>query len=363
MAKRFHFPRVHPGWLAAAAGAALTGWVAWTVFQPVSPRRRRRPVATPDEGALRGFVETLTQEFAPRDGSDGAVLQRAATWLGEELEGAGARVAMPELGGQMVPTVIASIGPGPRPRVIVTARYDAPAGSPGARDAGAVAVLLGLARLLADEPPASAVDLVLLADGSAAVANQAHPASAAATEVSLPAAPPVAGRPGNDHASRFATDQMRRAATAHARALADGDADVAAVLCLETLGCFDDQRGSQRFPGPVPDGILPDRGDFVALIGRFGEGRPVRRLKAALREASSVPVLSINGTAGAGDAGHDEHLAYRRVRFPVVRLTDTGPWRNVRLGTAEDMASSLDFARLADFTGGLAHAIRSLAAR
>ncbi|NCO69369.1 MAG: hypothetical protein GW878_02460, partial [Acidobacteria bacterium] len=68
MAKRIRLPRIHPGWLAAAAGAALTGWVAWTVFQPVPPRRRRGSVATPDEAALRGFVEKLTAEFAPRDG-------------------------------------------------------------------------------------------------------------------------------------------------------------------------------------------------------------------------------------------------------------------------------------------------------
>ena len=57
---------------------------------------------------------------------------------------------------------------------------------------------------------------------------------------------------------------------ASARASAERGERIVAMVSLETLGCYDDRPGSQRYPLPGLALAYPDRGDFVAFVGNLG---------------------------------------------------------------------------------------------
>ena len=59
----------------------------------------------------------------------------------------------------------------------------------------------------------------------------------------------------------------------YARLLAERREPVIGMISLETLGCFSDQPGSQKYPPPL--GLMyPSKGDFVAFVAMTGLARP-----------------------------------------------------------------------------------------
>ena len=59
---------------------------------------------------------------------------------------------------------------------------------------------------------------------------------------------------------------------------------VRAMLCLEMIGCFSDEPGSQRFPFGWLRLFYPGRGNFIAVVGNLGGAGIVRRVKRSMRE-------------------------------------------------------------------------------
>lgn len=66
------------------------------------------------------------------------------------------------------------------------------------------------------------------------------------------------------------------------------------MLSLETIGCFNDAKGSQSYPFAPLRSVYPDRGDSIAFVGRYGDWRITRWLKGAMRGFGGIPVESIN---------------------------------------------------------------------
>jgi Zn-dependent M28 family amino/carboxypeptidase len=223
--------------------------------------------------------------------------------------------------------VIASYGPAEGERIVVGAHYDAFGSFPGADDnASGVAALLELSRLLGAAAPRTGIDLV------------------AFTLEELPAF----GSPGMGSA-------------VHAASLRRAGIGVRLMICLEMLGCFSDRRGSQAFPTPILKLFYPGTGNFIAVVGRIGEGRLTRMLKSAMRRGSALPVRSINGPRFLPGVDLSDHASYWEAGFPAVMITDTAFYRNPRYHTADDTPETLDYARMAEVVRALFTAILDFA--
>ncbi len=340
---------------------ALAG-VIWLVTQPVLGRERRiAPAVDPDAGRLERHVVTLAEDFFPRDFTHGEQLEKTAAYIEAALRETGARVSSQTVdiggpGGQYR-NVLASFGPEsprrgagvtksprrgagvtksprrgasattPGPRIVVGAHYDAFDELPGADDnASAVAVLLELARLLgAGDAPATHTELV------AYVLEE----------------PPF-----------FRTELMGSAV--HAASLRDAGAEVRAMICLEMVGYFSDQPGSQQLPTPLLRPFFPDRGNFIGIVGNLGGGSLVRRVKRSFHAASSLPVRSLNGPRFIPGVDFSDHLPYWNAGFPAVMVTDTAFYRNLAYHTEEDTPDRLDYEKMAQVVLGVYQAVRSL---
>ncbi len=205
------------------------------------------PRADPER--LRRHVELLTTEASPRDSDHPENLDKAADYIQARFAETGARVQDQafEVRGRAYRNVIASFGPATGPLLIVGAHYDSFGDfgpNPGADDnASGTAGLLELARLLDGRALAHRVELV-------AYANEE---------------PPYFGSPWMGSA-------------VHARSVKDQD--VRGMICLEMIGYFTDE---QPWPHWFLDLLYPDRGDFIAIAGRWSDRDLAKRLKKSIR--------------------------------------------------------------------------------
>ena len=286
--------------------------------------------ALADPALLRAHVEALTSRFQPRSAAHPNNLASSAAVLATAFRAAGAEVreqSYPAPGGTYS-NVIASLGPDTPERIVVGAHYDASGDSPGADDdASGVAALLELARLLAASPPPIRVEL-------------------AAYTLEEP--------PG------FATEAM--GSVVHARSLQDEGIRVRLMIALEMLGTFSDQPDSQSFPIGTRKGEYPTTGNFIAVVGRTGQGGMVSEIAAAMRIGSAVPVQTVVAPRSTPGVDLGDHRSFWDLDDPAVMVTDTGFFRNPRYHTPEDVPGTLDYPRMAQVVEGV-HCVVQVVAR
>ncbi len=317
--------------------AAVLAAVA-SLLLPACAARRPRPAAEAacraaqvDPAALRAHVDALTTRFQPRSAAHPDNLLRAATFLAESFQAIGAEVRTQDylaLGGTYR-NVIASFGPDTPERIVVGAHYDASGDVPGADDdASGVAGLRELARLLAKAPPPVRVEL-------------------AAYTLEEP--------PG------FATEAM--GSVVHARSLDAAGVRVRLMMSLEMIGTFSDAPDSQSFPVGVAKGQYPSVGNFIAVVGRKGQGGMVAEIAAAMRVASAVPVQTIVAPRSTPGVDLSDHRSFWDLDDPAVMITDTAFFRNPRYHTPEDTPDTLDYRRMAEVVEGVHCVVQAVARR
>lgn len=307
-------------------GAAA--WVSQPQQRPADPRCAPVPVSP---GRLQAHVRALSETLHPRDAEHPENLEQVARYIELSLKGAGGRVTRElfEANGESFRNVVASFGPDTEERIVVGAHYDAAEGTPGADDnASGVAGLLELAQSLGRRAPKLRVDLVAFSLEE----------------------PPY-----------FRSGDMGSAV--HARALKASGVPVRAMLSLEMLGCYSDVKGSQHFPVPGMGVLYPSEGNFIAVVGRLGEERLVRRLKAGMRAAGGIPVESLSAPRSVTGVDLSDHASFWDEGYPAAMVTDTAFLRNERYHRADDTWDTLDYERMARTVEAVHCAVESLAAQ
>jgi Zn-dependent M28 family amino/carboxypeptidase len=310
--------------------AAVAAAVAY-VTQPLGGRPGVAPMDGADPKRLEAHVRMLAETLAPRSWKRTDNLDRAAAYVAAELRRVGARVSEQAYhvdGAGQYRNVIGSLGPETRERVVVGAHYDAAGSFPGADDnASGIAGLLELARLLGGrEGMAPRIDLVAFTLEE----------------------PPY-------------YDTKWMGSHVHAESLGREGAVVRGMIALEMIGYFSDAPDSQRFPHRVLGLIYPSTGNFIAVIGRLGETRLVRRVKRAMQAATTLHVYSMNGPAWIPGLDFSDHRSYWAHDYPALMVTDTAFYRNDRYHTARDTPDTLDYGRMAEVVRGVHAAVLMLA--
>lgn len=212
--------------------------------------------------------------------------------------------------------------------LVIGAHYDSAFDAPGANDnATGTAGVIELARLLADLRGKSAlrIRLVLFV---------------------------------NEEPPNFQTANM--GSLVYAERLKRSGEPVMGMLCLETLGYYSDQPGSQHYPAPL-DLLYPHTGNFVAFVGLTSSRSFVRKTVGAFRAQAQFP--SVGGTAPGFVTGIDwsDHWSFEQVGIPAVMITDTAPFRYPWYHRRGDTRDKVDYAKLARVVSGLERVVRSWA--
>lgn len=319
---------LRPLFLPALVVSLAIGGTACLVTQPVLTGPRS--TSSVDDGAsarLEADVRGLTS--ITRDFDHPSGLEQALELVRDRFASSGlhAEEQRYEVRGILAGNVIAHVGSDSGPRVVIGAHYDTCGAHPGADDnASGVAGLLELARRFAAHPPEGRVDLVAY--------TLEEPPS-------------------------YATEHM--GSFVHASSLKKDGVEVKAMISLEMIGTFSDAPGSQRFPSSLVGALYPDRGDFIAVVGDFGQIGLTRATKRSMLAASPLPVRSINAPRSLPGIDFSDHRSYWAHDYPAVMVTDTAFFRNDRYHTDGDTPDRLDYRRMAQVVDGVEGAVRTLA--
>ena len=300
-------------------------WVA----QPLFSKAQLSQTRTVDPARLQAHVQMLSLQFSPRDQSRPENLDRTASYIGEQfLEAKGRVTEQPfDLDGKTYRNVIATFGPETDERIVVGAHYDAYHPFPAADDnASGVAGLIELAGLLGKSNLPLRIDLVAFTLEEPPYFHTAHMGS-----------------------------------VVHAESLKKQGVKVRAMLSLEMIGYFSDTPDSQSFPVSLLRALYPSQGNFISVVGGVGDGLLVRRIKRAMRDASPLPVYSINAPRFVPGIDFSDHLSYWNAGYSAVMITDTAFYRNHNYHTPYDTAEKLDYKRMAMVVEGVDAAVLALA--
>lgn len=259
--------------------------------------------------ALQAAADYITREWQSQDH---IVVPQRYTTLGHEC--ANLEISIP---GTSRPDDIYLVG----------AHYDTERGSPGADDnASGIAALLEIGRALRDARPAATVRCVAFV---------------------------------NEEAPFFFLSEMGSMVYAKA-ARARGDR-IRLMLSLEMLGYYRDEPGTQTYP-PLLRHLHPDRGNFLAFVANLGSRRSLHGLVEGFRAGSDLPVESRALPWWVPGVALSDQSSFWRQGYRGVMVTDTAYLRNPNYHTARDTPDTLDYARLAEATKGIAAALLTLAA-
>ena len=295
------------------------------VTQPLLSRRQVVSIASVEPTRLEAHVRMLSETLFPRDAGHPDSLARVAAYIRKEFERAKGEVSEQpyEVEGRTYRNVIALFGPDTKARIVVGAHYDTAGALPGADDnASGVAGLIELAYLLGKTSLPMRVELVAFTLEE----------------------PPF-----------FRTGYMGSAI--HAASLKQQGASVRVMFSLEMIGHFSDLANSQVFPASVLKVFYPSRGNFIAIVGKVDQGLVVRRVKKAMRDASPLPVYSINAPRLVPGIDFSDHLNYWDAGYNAVMVTDTAFYRNKNYHTLHDTPGTLDYERMAMVVQGVYAAV------
>jgi murein endopeptidase len=278
---------------------------------------------------LERHVEALAGGIGPRSYRQPDALEAAAAYVERELARSGWQVSRQRVGAKgEYSNVVAERRPaaGGAPILVIGAHYDTVPASPGADDnASGVAALLEIARLLA---PYEDLPLRLIA-----FTNEEAPLGRTDARGSLVAA----------RASREQGETLR------------------GMISLESIGYFSDEKGSQRHAA-VFEGILPDQGNYVVFVADPASRPFLQRTLARFRAVSTMPSEGIAISSEiVRDIRRSDHAPYWDNGYAALMLTDTAELRNPNYHKASDLPATLDYARSARVTLGMAAAARCLA--
>jgi Zn-dependent M28 family amino/carboxypeptidase len=281
---------------------------------------------------LRRHIEAIASR--PHNVTHYSALEDAARYIEGELRALGYQPAAQvfQTEGKAVRNIEATIEPSDpmrfRGTVVLGAHYDSYGDAPGANDNGTgTAAVVELARALADLRGSSdlRIRLVLFV---------------------------------NEEPPYFKSDAM--GSLRYARLLAERREPVIGMISLETLGCFYDTPGSQKYPAPF--GLLyPSEGNFVAFVATLGSRDLLHALIESFRRHAAFP--TVGGVAPGLVPGIDwsDHWSFEQFRYPAIMLTDTALYRYPHYHLPTDTTDKVDAEKLARITRGVERMVRDIA--
>ena len=136
------------------------------------------------------------------------------------------------------------------------------------------------------------------------------------------------------------------------------------MLCLEMVGFFSDEPGSQAPPIGIPrwlQWLLPQRGHFLAAVGIFRSLSLSWTFHWGFKRGTRLPLFSVCLPESIHEIRLSDNSSFWDQGYPALMVTDTSFLRNPHYHQSSDRADTLDYDRMAQVTRGVAGAIGRLA--
>lgn len=301
----------------------VIGALIFYVVNPGWGMDRKHPGVSVRIPRLMIDVEVLSSMSPQRNYLNPESLERSALYIAEQFNKAGWESFSQyfTVEGRSYRNIVARAGDKNRERIVIGAHYDVCGPQPGADDnASGVAGLLELARMVNEQKPSLKYSLELVAY--------------------CLEEPPF-----------FKTENM--GSFIHVQSLRKENVKVKLMICLEMIGYYSEQPGSQTMPFFLLKPFYPSRGNFITIVGKLFDWHLVRRIKKCMLAGCQIDVQSINAPEQIPGIDFSDHLNYWRYDIPAVMITDTAFYRNPHYHEKSDTLQTLDFDKMAEVVKGI----------
>ena len=135
---------------------------------------------------------------------------------------------------------------------------------------------------------------------------------------------------------------------------------ITAMLALETMGYFTDERGSQQYP-PEIAAHYPEVGNFIGFVANSASAQLLQQARQAFERRTRFPVQVLAAPDDVAGVGWSDHWAFWQAGYAALMVSDTAPFRYPWYHTAEDTPDKVDYEKLADVVDGVEGVIEALA--
>lgn len=280
--------------------------------------------------SLRQHVQTLAGDIGHRDVNHPDNLRRAVEYIERQWRAEGYEVTRQAYTVDRIECLNLEVSrtgiERPSEIILLGAHYDSVVGSKGANDnASGVAALLEVARWMATQSPRRTVRFVAFV---------------------------------NEEPPFFQTGAM--GSEVYARAARERGDDIRAMISLETIGYYSDERGSQKYP-PLFKLFYPDRGNFIAFVSDLHSRSVMHEGVAAFRANSDFPTECVATFASISGIDWSDHASFWKEGYRAFMITDTAPYRYPYYHSEEDTPDKLNYEAFARVTSGLCRTALALA--
>jgi hypothetical protein len=278
---------------------------------------------------LSEHVKYLSETIGERNLSKAGTLKSAADYIRSSLQQEGYSVTEQtySVGGHQVCNLEAKLVGSETggETVVVGAHYDSVEQSPGANDnASGVAAVLEVARIFKGSRPRRTLRFVLFV---------------------------------NEEPPYFQTESM--GSLVYARQLHRDHIPVSAMISLETIGCYSDAPGSQKYP--VLLGLLyPNRGNFIGFVGNPSSRALLRQVVRKFRETTRFPSEGVAAPEGWPGVGWSDQWSFWQEQYPAIMVTDTALFRYPYYHTPFDTPNRVDFGKMTRVVSGVRRVVEAL---
>jgi len=338
---RFRFRIVTRGALQRLAILAivLIGLLIWAGFvmirMPGESYTGPLPALSEAQAALRdrlqAHVNVLAGEIGPRNVAHARSLAAAQTYLETTLSQMGYEVERQTYeahGVECSNLIVERPGSAAGDEIIIVgAHYDSCFEAPGADDnASAVAGVLELARMFADADPQRTLRFICFVNEE----------------------PPFFQREG-------------MGSLAYAKRCRQQEENIAAMVCLEMIGCYSDEPSSQRYPIPGLGLFYPKTGNYIGFVSNYSSRSLLRAVVGSFRGHTQFPSEGAALPGWVPGISLSDHWSFWKNGYDAVMVTDTAMFRYRHYHERTDTPEQLDYERMARVVEGLRAVVEELA--
>ena len=207
----------------------------------------------------------------------------------------------------------------PKEVVIIGAHYDSVVGTPGANDNGSgTAAMLLLAQHFAKSKPERSLRFV-------AWTNEEPP---------------------------YFQNRGLMGSWVYAEKCRAEEQNIVAVLSLETMGFFTDEKNSQKYPAPL-NLLYPTTGNFVGFVSNTKSRAFQRQVVKVFRQHAKIPSERASLPDSVKGVGWSDHWSFWQEDYVGLMVTDTAPFRYPHYHRATDTPDKINFPEMAKVVEGL----------
>ena len=147
----------------------------------------------------------------------------------------------------------------------------------------------------------------------------------------------------------------------YARRCRERNENVVAMLSLETIGYYTDEKGSQNFPVGLMDFVFSTTGNFISFVGNIKSHKLLRDVTGFFRQYAKFPSEAACLPEQISGVAWSDQWSFWRNGYPGIMVTDTAPFRYPYYHTHEDTPDKINYDRFAYLVDMLEKVVARLA--